>query len=79
LEYLPKIDAFNGGRRVETFLFLKRRHGYIKSKLFLIFSALFFSSQLDSKSMTWLKGKTLFRATTGLAGCGFLLFGYDQV
>ncbi|ORZ19864.1 general substrate transporter [Absidia repens] len=28
--------------------------------------------------MTWLKGKTLFRASTGLAGCGFLLFGYDQ-
>ncbi|KAI8337009.1 general substrate transporter [Chlamydoabsidia padenii] len=25
-----------------------------------------------------LKGNALFRAATGLAGCGFLLFGYDQ-
>ncbi|ORX43172.1 general substrate transporter [Hesseltinella vesiculosa] len=25
-----------------------------------------------------LKGKSLFRASTALAGCGFLLFGYDQ-
>lgn len=26
-----------------------------------------------------LKGKTLFRASTAMAGTGFLLFGYDQV
>lgn len=29
--------------------------------------------------LTRLKGQTLMRATTAMAGVGFLLFGYDQV
>lgn len=29
--------------------------------------------------LTRLKGKTLMRASTAMAGVGFLLFGYDQV
>lgn len=49
------------------------------------FSSLFFtlcsnhSYFIVTMGITRLKGKTLMRASTAMAGVGFLLFGYDQV